>query len=66
MSGFNYARAEVLARRLGISFHEACRRIGQHGARVRRDRRRQCACVELPPSAGGRRRVPWWRRDEFA
>lgn len=61
MSGFSVARAASLARREGISYEEACRRLGRLGAAVRRARRRQCACVSelTPPTVN---RLHWWHK----
>jgi len=57
MSGFNMARVDVFAKREGISFREACRRINRIGARRRRQRQRVSACVQETPPPKVRL---WW------
>lgn len=61
MSGFSYARAEVLARREGISFREACARIGRAGGRAAR--RRKAEPVAPKPEEPRVRRY-WWQEQE--
>lgn len=61
MSHFSFAKLEVYARREGISVSDAARRFQKKGARVRREKARQCACVDARP-----RGRMWWmdREDE--
>lgn len=54
---FNLAQAEIVARREGISFRDACRRAQRAGVRARRKKKAEAA-REL--TARGQW---WWRRD---
>lgn len=49
MSHFSFAKLGVYARREGISLADAARRFQKKGAKVRRDKARQCACVAERP-----------------
>lgn len=57
----SFARIENLARREGVSFREAARMVGRKGARMRREKARQCACV---PEARQAPRYWWQEKDE--
>jgi hypothetical protein len=50
MSAFPQQRIFNLAARLGITVREAARLCASKGARLRRERARQCACVGLDKS----------------
>lgn len=57
MSGFNLARVEVLARREGISFPDACRRAQRASVAARQRKKREAERVLTV------RAQWWWRRD---
>jgi hypothetical protein len=54
---FNCARAEIVARRDGITYREACARIGGKGGRTAGRRRRTELRIK--------RIKPWWLREEL-
>ena len=57
MSGFNLARIDVLARREGVSFSEACR-MAQRSSVAARKRKKREEARRLTVRAQW-----WWRRD---
>lgn len=58
--GVSFKRIDNLARRLGVSFREAARLVGRKGARVRRERARQCACLPERPAS-----KCWWQEGQY-
>jgi hypothetical protein len=59
---FSFQKLEMYARREGISLRDAARRFQKKGARVRREKARQCACIEEKRAQGRY----WWRDQEDA
>jgi hypothetical protein len=57
--GFNQARCELVARREGISYFEAAKRIGASGARKRKQKQAQ----RINASIEAKRPLPWYLRD---
>lgn len=59
-----------LAERLHITVSEAARLCGKKGARVRRERARQCACVQTEPVESAKaariRAARWDLREDLA
>lgn len=66
-SGFNMARAEIIAKREGITFSEACSRMARAGHRRRREKARQNACVTIQPTTVPKARpLAWWQREALS
>lgn len=63
-TSFTIARAEILAKREGITFQEACSRLGKAGARRRRELARQNACTNVPPAIPAPKRRLWWEQGD--
>lgn len=49
-----------LARKLGVTVHEAAVICGRKGARARRERARQCACAQREADEEARIRAARW------
>lgn len=62
--GFNCARADQMSRRDGITYEEACRRMGRAGARRRQQLARQNSCVTVQPTSIPPKRRLWWQRED--
>ena len=60
-TGFNCARCELYAKREGISYYEAAKRLGAAGARKRREKSAQ----RVNAAIEARKPPPWYLRDNF-